>query len=536
METIKSILFSHRQLDLNTRSDIDYLLLNGFLLVSILIMDNFYILLFIVLAILTGNKTIIRYTYIVCTFDSASLSAILLNFCLHIQYAQLNIEFILYVALKLIFTVQAQENIFLFFLLSSILILLNKDINALISFSTLYNDSFISRKLICDHLKTVFLFISENGDIVKYNRSAKDIFGDLDNKNLFDLIPIEKKNNIKRMIKVAIQKRIPEEDFNHNFPNFGYMNFMLSIKYVPLETTNNFLLCFDSHNLSAKKRSIVFKSYQHNFALQEKVEEKIFGKYVKKERISIKTCSVLLNYLYSQQETVAVTEMLVGQVLNRQENFDIKQEIANCIQIYSESFNGLYVTTKLECSILLIVNSDRAKHHLLIKAVLLFISSVVKSYSLIDIEIRDEKDLVKDLLNITYVFNFVSHNVKVEDLNQIFEKNLDDIDSIINIQKKLGITISMFNWLLLNLNGKSKEIRVSNEIVSIEFSIDFNVGKTNGKLPVYFTEIYNGNDFKWPNSIKKISRFPSDIVKTGSRLAVSCGSDVISDSIIDQID
>ena len=536
METVKSILFSLSQLNLNIRSDTDYLLLNGFLLVSILIVGNFFWILLIVLAICTCNKALIRYTYIICTFTSTHFSAVLLGFSLHLQDSRSSVEFILFLALKFIFTVQPQENIFTFLLLSFILILLNKEIKALVSFSIIYKDSYISRKVICDHLKSVFIFISRTGDIMKYNQSAKEIFGDLNNKNLFDLIPIERKNSIERMLNVAIHKKIPEEDFNHNFPNFGCMNFMLSIKYVPLETTNNFLLCFDSHNLSAKKRNIVFKSYQQNFALQERVERKIMGKYLKKEKISIKTCAVLLNYLYSQQEAVAVTEMVVGQVLNKQENFEIKQEIANCIEIYSEAFNGLIVSIKLECKILLIVNSDRSKHHLLIKAVLLFTSSVVKPNTLIEIEVRDEKDLVKDLLNITYIFKFESQNVKIEDLNQVFLQSLDDIDSIISIQKKFGITVSMFNWLLLVLKGKPREIRVNDGIVSIEFSISFDVGKVSGKLPMYFTEIYNGSDFKWPNLIKKLRRFPSDIVKTELRLAVSCGTDIKSDSIIDQID
>lgn len=528
MDSFRKILLQPNQLLILNRSKLDLIVLNGVLVVSVMIC-NYLMLLLFVPVIYIKHQTLTRLCYLICTFSSNSLSTLILNFFLFLPNTRSNIIFSLLTIIKLYFFPPDTEIFYSFLILLLLALLLNKDIKYVKNLASIFEDSYTRQKEICDHLTTVFIFISEKGEVKKYNKAALSLFGDLKNKNLFDLIPEEKADAIQRMIKISMQKKIPEEDYTCNFPNYGNMYLMLSIKYVPLENSNNFLLCFDCFNINAKKRTAVFKSYQQNFALQEKLRNKMMEKYSKRGKISFKNCCLLSRYLYSQHETIAVTEMLVGQAVFNKASFEIKNEVLSCIEIYREFFDESSVGINFDCDTLPLVNSDRIKHHLLIKSILLFISGQIDSNCNLDIYVKAGKSLFKDVLGVLYSFKFNSKKVKIEDLDQVFLQSFGDIDDILAIQKKYDVAVSLIRWLLQNFDGKTKLVTVANDLAYIEFSLNFEYSGRFSKIPAYFVDELDRKDSKYHGK-KKINRYSSDIIKTASRLKVSCGSDILSEN------
>jgi hypothetical protein len=300
-------------------------------------------------------------------------------------------EYLTTEALRLFYFSFPKEMLIQITFLSFLALTLQKDLKNLSHLKLLYEKSFQDKENITNSLEVAVIFIDIYGNVLKFNSKAEILFGSLKVKNIYQVLPSEKVTRVREMVKICQKKLIPEEDFNLFIPGYGKMYFILSMKCVPLNNTNSFLLHFVDMNLSAKKRTMVMKSYLSNLFLQSKTMEKFAERYLRGSKVSLKDFGTLVKYIYSQQETICITQMVTGQILNYHSNFDLKHEIANVVQFYWERLKKKNVRISFACqSNLKIVQGDKVKHHLLLKSLLNFLSLAVTPGSDVEIVVKRE--------------------------------------------------------------------------------------------------------------------------------------------------
>lgn len=482
----------------------------SFIILPVLFLDSIYL------------KRLLFYLF---TLTTSASSASFLNLILHLLSQKPAVEHVTLEIFKLIFSGFSSEMIFLAFFSSVISLILEKDQNLLKLLTCKYQENYSNYKNITENLEIPFVFMKENGEMLKFNNKADKIFTLDKKKNFFDTIQSHQVHELKRMMKIAQQKLIPEEDFNHSIPDIGKFYHVLTMKYVQLNDINAYLINLHDVNFSAKKRVVILNSFLAGATLQQKLLKKFTDRYNKYETISTKDFCIFLKYIYSQQETIFITQLLIGEVVTERQNFDIKHEIANIVHFYWENLKKAQVSLRFDClNLVNIVNGDKIKHHLLIKSLLTYISHLAEAGT--DVKIFIKSGNVNE---VQYLFQFTSENLTEGELQSVFLLPENDIDQILVIQKRFGTVLCLFPSLMKFLNGSIDMLQIINKEARIGFSLKFSEGNPYLLKQFYlFDSLQNENELNWPINARIISRKPICKINFCRKLIMSCACCLIN--------
>jgi hypothetical protein len=469
---------------------------------------------------------LVHIVYYILTLGSNSTSTLIINLCLHLESSRPAYQFIILQTMKLLIEGLETHSTFLLFFLSICLMIISKDSENLFFVRKKFEESYLNKKEISDNLEVPVLFIHENGKIAKCNKKADFLFNVTQKKDFFSLISYEKVERFKEMIRVAKEMKIPEEDSTFLFESVGKFNFWISMKLVPLDDVNCFLITFDNTNFSRKKREFVLESYRKSFVSQVKLKMIFEQRYSKNEKIYIEDCCKLIRYMYTQQETINITEMLTGQPIMNQNFFSFDQEVTNCINLYWEHLECLNITLNLHVqNPLSQVISDILKHHLLIKSLIHIISYFIDPKTTINFHLNQ-------LLNhqdcdLFYTLHFTSTKATLSSLSLLLKME-NNTDHLIKIREEYDMTVSLFPWLLNILGGSVHNLQMTGSEVTISFMLKAMLEKSlKIQRPYLFSMKSEKNIISWKPF--QLSEPPQKIFRMRPR--ASAETEVITEEI-----
>lgn len=474
----------------------------------------------------------LHIVFYILTISQSATSVLILNLSLHVESTRPAYQFLIMQGAKLVFTGIdfASAKVLLVLLVS--LMIISKDSRNLFLVRNIYQDSYLTKHEISDNLEFPVLFIHENGSIAKSNKKAANLFQIHGQCNLFDLIPAEKIDRFKQMIKVSIQKKIPEEDSTYIFYPAGKMNYWVSMKMVPFEDLNCFLITFENANLSRKKREQVLDSYRKNFLFQNMLSEIFINKYINNQKVRLEDCCQLIKYIYCQQETINITEMVTGQVIVQPSIFNFEEEIINCINLYWDVFEQENISISLHIQKPLIqIYLDKIKHHLLIKSIILIIKHIAEPNTKFDFHLNQVlSQFDSDLF---YTFLFTSKSETLSDFTEIMD-SYNNVDKINNIMRKYDTTVSLFPWLLELLGGFVHNLQVTDHKVTLSLNLRVKRGNSfDFRRPYLFAMKTEKSILNWIPYESSLDTLPSQYLK--SRQRASAETEVITEVITEEI-
>lgn len=478
------------------------------------------------LPLLSSTHKLTHYSYILASFFSPSLLSSILHFTIHNLNHRPSSEYIISSLIRLYFLNFPTDLLLLLIFLLVLTVTIQKDFHNFSTLSYLYQKLYKEKENITNALEVAVVFIDIHGKVLKNNLKAEVMFGKIQNKNFYEVLPSEKVSRVQEMVKISQQKLIPEEDFNYLIPDYGKIYFILSMKCVPLDNNNAFLLHFVDMNLTAKKRMMVMKSYQSNLILQSKTIQKFEQRYSQGARITLKDFTTFVKYVYAQQETISITQLATGQVYCYHVSFDLKHEVSNMIQFYWSQLEKNKVRVSLNCQGNIgIVLGDKTKHHLLIRSFLHYIGQVAKPSTDLKITLSKLKSPIEGLYKLNYRFTFEINPNLSPDLLLVLTRPEEDLDNIYYIQHKYDLIVCLLPWLVQMLGGSIDRVIEKSGKVKVNFHLSFNEGDALAMKQLYLIE---RNDcvevFNWPAVPSGVNRTPISIFKL--RRKIQAGLDL----------